>query len=159
MIILGVDPGSLVTGYGVVKYINMKIEPVTWGTISCKPISSFQLRLKKIYNAILEIIQTYQPAEMAIESLFHAKNTQSALKLGHARGVILLAAANSDLPVAEYSPRNIKQAITGNGAASKQQVQQMVMRLLGLTQELTSYDVSDSLATAICHCHRIEKNR
>lgn len=157
MVILGVDPGSLVTGYGLVKYTNLKIQPITWGIISCEMSTNFQLRLKKIYESILGIIKSYQPAEMAVESLVYVQNIQTALKLGHARGVILLAAVNSNIPIAEYSPRAIKQALTGNGAASKQQVKRMVMQLLGLKQNLTSYDISDSLAIAICHCHRIGK--
>ncbi|MBN1351857.1 crossover junction endodeoxyribonuclease RuvC [candidate division KSB1 bacterium] len=159
MIILGVDPGSLATGYGMVAYQNAALSPVCWGTISCSSSASLQFRLKKIYDEISQIIRKHNPSEMIIESLFYAKNAQTALKLGHARGVILLAAMHADLGIAEYSPREVKQALTGNGSASKQQVKMMVMRLLGVTQDVWSFDESDSLAIAICHCHRVKFKR
>ena len=113
------------------------------------------LRLKHIYETLSEVIEKYHPDEFAIETAFYGKNAQSALKLGHARGVAMLAAVSRDIPTQEYSPREVKKAIVGNGTASKEQVQYMVMSLLKLKQIPKYYDTTDALAVAICHLHRI----
>ncbi|MBM2846794.1 MAG: ruvC [Bacteroidetes bacterium] len=113
------------------------------------------LRLKKIYSELSAVIQRYQPDEFAIESAFYGKNAQSALKLGHARGVSILSAVEREIPTTEYSPREIKKAIVGNGSASKEQVQFMVKSLLQLKQGAMILDASDALAIAICHLNRI----
>ena len=113
------------------------------------------LRLKKIYSELSAVIQRYQPDEFAIESAFYGKNAQSALKLGHARGVSILSAVKREIPTTEYSPREIKKAIVGNGSASKEQVQFMVKSLLQLKQGAMILDASDALVIAICHLNRI----
>lgn len=113
------------------------------------------LRLKKIYSELSAVIQRFQPDEFAIESAFYGKNAQSALKLGHARGVSILSAVEREIPTTEYSPREIKKAIVGNGSASKEQVQFMVKSLLQLKQGAMILDASDALAIAICHLHRL----
>ncbi len=113
------------------------------------------LRLKKIYNGLCSVIAKHHPDEFAIESVFYGKNAQSALKLGHARGVSILAAVEQEIPTTEYSPREVKQAIVGSGAASKEQVAFMVKSLLGITNSKMLHDTSDALAVAICHAHRM----
>jgi crossover junction endodeoxyribonuclease RuvC len=112
------------------------------------------LRLQKIYNELEKIIRRYKPDEFAIETAFYGKNAQSALKLGHARGVAMLAAVRREIPTSEYSPREVKKAIVGRGTASKEQVQYMVQSLLSLRERPDVYDVTDALAVAICHMHR-----
>ena len=153
--ILGIDPGSLTTGYGLVEYHNFQIKLLGCGAIKVSGKENFPFRLKKIYEAINRVIFAYQPQILAIEDVFYAHNIQSVLKLGQVRGVILLAAAHSNLTVVEYSPRMIKQAVTGNGAASKEQVFRAVIHLLKMREPPATYDITDSLAVAICHGHRI----
>lgn len=155
MIVLGVDPGTLVTGYGVVCRRNNVVQMVTCGCISSRSTESMPLRLKKIYSGLQSVIQQYHPDEFAIESAFYGKNAQSALKLGHARGVSILAAVEQEIPTTEYSPREVKRALVGTGAASKEQVQYMVKALLGIGQSAMLHDTSDALAIAICHAQRL----
>jgi len=155
IIVLGVDPGTLVTGYGIVERTGRNIRMVSCGTITNRAEHSMPLRLKKIYSELSAVIQRYQPDEFAIESAFYGKNAQSALKLGHARGVSILSAVEREIPTAEYSPREIKKAIVGNGSASKEQVQFMVKSLLQLRHGAMILDASDALAIAICHLNRI----
>jgi crossover junction endodeoxyribonuclease RuvC len=150
-LILGIDPGSRKTGYGIINAVGASRIYVASGHIK---ISGDELagRLGQIYRGVDEIIETYVPQEFAIEQVFMARNADSALKLGQARGVAMVAAVNHGLPVAEYSARQVKQAVVGNGAAAKNQVQEMVARLLklpGLPQE----DAADALAIAICHAN------
>lgn len=113
------------------------------------------LRLQRIYTGLRSVIETYHPDELAIESAFYGKNAQSALKLGHARGVAILAAVESEIPTSEYSPREVKKAVVGNGAASKEQVQFMIRSMLRLSNARMLHDTSDAIAIAICHLHRI----
>lgn len=113
------------------------------------------LRLKTIYNDLCSVIETFHPDELAIESAFYGKNAQSALKLGHARGVAILAAVKSEIPTTEYSPREVKKAVVGNGAASKEQVQYMIKSMLHLSNARMLLDTSDAIAIAICHLHRL----
>jgi crossover junction endodeoxyribonuclease RuvC len=149
--ILGIDPGSIRTGYGIVEINGSKIHCVAQGYISATGKDMGE-RLLKIHQALIEVIQAYQPAEAAIEQVFINQNPQTALKLGQARGVALLAAANYALPLAEYSPRKVKQSVVGYGAADKSQVQQMIKTLLKLS-ELPQADAADALAIALCHCY------
>jgi crossover junction endodeoxyribonuclease RuvC len=155
VIVLGVDPGTLVTGYGIVIRKGLEIQMLGCGTIKNGSGHSMPLRLKKIYGELRAIIQKYNPDEFAIESAFYGKNAQSALKLGHARGVSILAAVEHEIPTTEYSPREVKKAVVGNGAASKEQVQYMVKSLLNVPHSKMVLDTSDALAIAICHLQRL----
>lgn len=151
MIILGIDPGSRITGFGVIKRTGQKIEYVVSGCIRTGD-GEMAERLKKIYEGVSELIDTYQPQEFAIEQVFMGKNADSALKLGQARGVAMVAACMKELGVAEYAPRSIKQAVVGKGSATKEQVQHMVQYLLKLPGKPQA-DAADALAIAICHAH------
>jgi crossover junction endodeoxyribonuclease RuvC len=151
MRILGIDPGLRVTGYGVIEKQANKLVYVASG---CIKSSSGELpqRLKAILNCVEEVIRTHQPAEVAVEKVFVNVNPQSTLLLGQARGAAICAAVHHDLPVAEYTALQVKQAVVGNGHAAKEQVQEMVKRLLKLPG-LPSPDSADALACAICHAH------
>ena len=153
MLVLGVDPGASATGYGVVASSDGVLRAVEYGSVSTSPRDPFSSRLLQIFSRLAELIRCYQPEWAAIESLIFAKNVQSAFKLGQARGVALLAAAQSGLAIAEYTPLQVKSAVTGYGAADKRQVQRMVESLLGLEEPLRSTDAADALAVAICHHH------
>jgi crossover junction endodeoxyribonuclease RuvC len=150
-IILGIDPGSRLTGYGIIKRVGSKTEYLGSGCIRMQgdPLAP---RLKQIFDGVSEIIAQFSPTEFAIEQVFMAKNPDSALKLGQARGAAIVAATCHDLPVAEYSARQIKQAVVGKGNADKSQVQHMVTYLLKLTASPQA-DAADALAVAICHSH------
>lgn len=155
MIILGVDPGSVVTGYGIIKYDKNKMTAVDQGIIAPKLSGTFPERLKCIYDRLCGIISLYKPDEFAIETAFYGKNVQSALKIGMARGISVLAAANSGIPITEYSPREVKKAVVGVGSATKAQVQYMVSSLLGIEGPFKRFDESDALSIAICHAFRM----
>jgi len=150
-IILGIDPGSRITGYGVLRAKAQGAEYVASGCIRTGDVSLAQ-RLARIFAGIAEIIEQYQPVTLGIERVFMAHNVDSALKLGQARGAAIVAAAKAGLEVAEYSATQIKQAVVGSGAASKQQVQIMLMQLLGLNA-CPQADAADALAVALCHAH------
>lgn len=150
-IILGIDPGSNVTGYGLINFENKKPSYIASGTLRISATTLDQ-RLQQIFSGMREVIGTYRPDEAAIEQVFFHQNPNTALKLGHARGVAIVAASMDGLSVAEYSPRAIKQAVVGYGAAKKEQVQQMVAQLLKL-KSLPQEDAADALAVAICHAH------
>ncbi len=156
MRILGVDPGIVVLGFGILEKSENKCQALDYGCLRLSSKEGFASRLKKIYDEISRIIEQYQPDEFAIEDLFYAKNVKVALKMGHARGVAILAAVNHHIPTSEYSPREIKQSIVGNGAASKEQVQRMVQNILNLKELPQPLDASDALAVALCHLHRVE---
>lgn len=149
MIILGVDPGSHATGYGVIS-TGPVVRMLAGGVIRTAAKAPLAERLLTIHTELATVIATHSPMQMAVENLFNAKNARSSLILGHARGVILLAGASAGLGVAEYAPREIKQALTGNGGAAKEQVRFMVMRLLRLKEE-PPLDMSDALAVALAH--------
>lgn len=150
--VLGIDPGSVRTGYGIINASDStRLVCLTQGYIPTRG-RDLSRRLLQIYEALGEIIQTFQPHEVAIEQVFVNKNPQTALKLGQARGAALVATATYALPLAEYSPRTIKQAVVGYGAAAKTQVQQMVKALLKMT-EFPQADAADALAIALCHCY------
>ncbi len=153
-IILGVDPGTLITGFGVVESHDNKFHVLHYGIIRNRSDRSMPIRLKAIYSTLCNVIERFHPDEFAIETAFYGKNAQSALKLGHARGVSILAAVNYEIPTAEYSPREVKKSVVGNGAASKDQVQYMVRILLRLRETPKFYDATDALAVALCHILR-----
>jgi len=152
-IILGIDPGSIHTGWGLIETAGNALRHVAHGTVS--PANSIALgaRLSEIYRGLQEIMDRYQPAAVSIEKVFFSRNVQSALKLGQARGVALLAAAQNQVSLAEYSAAEIKVAVVGYGQATKEQVQKMVNVLLGLRGPMRA-DAADALAAAICHIHR-----
>ena len=150
-IILGIDPGSRITGYGVIQQKGSRCIYIASGCIRTKG-DVLAPKLDMIFKGISEIIQQYQPTEFGIEQVFMAKNPDSALKLGQARGAAIVAATQADLYVCEYSARQIKQAVSGTGGASKEQVQQMVMQILALSG-CPQADAADGLAVAICHAH------
>ncbi|MCG6201386.1 crossover junction endodeoxyribonuclease RuvC [Psychromonas antarctica] len=150
-IILGIDPGSRITGYGVIQQKGSSCIYIASGCIRTKG-DTLAPKLDMIFNGISEIIKQYQPTEFGIEQVFMAKNPDSALKLGQARGAAIVAATQADLYVCEYSARQIKQAVSGMGGATKEQVQQMVVHLLKLSGRPQA-DAADGLAVAICHAH------
>jgi crossover junction endodeoxyribonuclease RuvC len=151
--IFGIDPGSVRTGFGCVESDGSRHRLVRCGAITAPQRLSFPARLHLIHTALVEIIADCRPDAVAVESLFHAVNARSALQLGHARGVALLAASQAGLEIAEYPPAEVKRAVVGYGRAEKQQVQQMVSLLLGLAEAPHPFDASDALAVAICHVH------
>ena len=150
MITLGIDPGTRVMGYGVVEGVGSRLKHIAYGAIVTKTNDPLSIRLKQIYDSLTQIVEKYQPDVVSIEDIFYAKNVKSALKLGHARGVAMLAGANAGLEVFEYTPTAIKSAVVGFGRADKVQVQQMVKMLLNLP-EPPQEDAADALAAAICH--------
>jgi crossover junction endodeoxyribonuclease RuvC len=156
LIVLGVDPGTLVTGYGVVARNGGMIRAVAFGTIRNAAADRMPVRLQRIHCALRDLIAEHNPDEFAIESAFYGKNAQSALKLGHARGVSILAAVDREIPTTEYSPREVKKAVVGSGTASKEQVRYMVTRLLELETTLV-LDASDALAIAVCHLQHLSR--
>lgn len=152
MLVLGVDPGSLVTGYGLVNREDNKLTYVGGGRISLPHPWPFYQRVHRIFSSLIEIIDTHHPEEMSIEDIFFAKNVKSALKIGHVRGAALVAAVQCGLKVFEYTPLQIKQSVVGYGRATKEQVRAMVKLILELDAQL-SLDTADALAVAICHHH------
>jgi len=151
--IFGIDPGSVRTGYGCVESDGTRHHLVRCGAITAPARLPFPERLLKIHDELRTLIEECRPDGVAVESLFHAVNARSALQLGHARGVALLAASQARVPIAEYSPAEIKRAVVGYGRAEKHQVGQMIRLLLGLVEAPQPLDVSDALAVAICHLH------
>ena len=158
MIILGVDPGTIITGYGVIETRKGIPRMLACGAVNNTDKQPMGIRLKRIYDSLVQVIKQYEPDEFAIETAFYGKNAQSALKLGQARGVAILAAVAHNLPLMEYSPREVKKAIVGNGNASKQQVQYMITSMLKLEKVPEKYDIADALAVAVCHLHRLSKS-
>ena len=152
---LGLDPGSLVTGFGVVARRGGRMTLMECGAIRNPAGTPMASRLMKIHDELTAIIDRHRPDEFAIESAFYGKNAQSALKLGHARGAAMLAAMRRGLGSTEYSPREVKKAVTGTGTASKAQVRYMVRSVLALGNAPLGLDESDALAIAICHMHRL----
>lgn len=155
MRVLGIDPGTLCTGYGIVSDDEGSLKALHWGVIKTSPQDPHSKRLKTIYQELKKVIEAYRPEVASIESLFIASNAKSALKLGQARGAAILAAANMGLDVEEYSALQIKQAIAGYGRAGKDQLGKMVRTLLELSSDIESADAADALAAAICHIHSV----
>ncbi len=152
-IIIGIDPGTNVMGYGILGVKDRKPSMIAMGVIVLDKFESHYLRLLRIFERVTSLIEQYLPDEMAIEAPFFGKNVQSMLKLGRAQGVAMAAALHRDIPITEYEPRKIKMAITGSGAASKEQVKEMLRRLLNIPQEsmLPQMDATDALGAALCH--------
>lgn len=152
-IILGIDPGTTIMGYGILKITGVHPELVTMGVIDLRKYANHYLKLKRIYECVIGIIEAYLPDELAIEAPFFGKNVQSMLKLGRAQGVAMAAALSRDIPITEYAPLKIKMALTGNGQASKGQVADMLKRILKIPEEsmLPYMDATDGLAAAYCH--------
>ena len=156
MIVLGIDPGLVQTGYGLIKINGDNKEVLDYGTISPNSKDSLSKRLYTIYSDLIEIIDNFNPNTMVIEEVFYGKNVKSALLLGHARGAAMVCASKYNIPVFEYSARKIKQSITGNGNAHKTQVKFMVMKELSLQEFNAPIDASDALAIAICHLYQLK---
>ena len=150
-IILGVDPGTAVMGFGIIKVVGKKMEFVQMNELILKKYTDPYVKLKLIFERTIELIDTYHPDEMALEAPFFGKNVQSMLKLGRAQGVAMAAGLSRDIPVTEYAPLKIKMAITGNGKASKEQVAMMLKSLLNLKTLPKNLDATDGLAAAVCH--------
>jgi crossover junction endodeoxyribonuclease RuvC len=153
MIIVGIDPGLATVGFGVIQKGEEKIIPVSYGCIQTSSEKQTSERLLEIYNEINALFEKYNPQAVAIEKLFFNKNVTSALSVSEARGVILLAAQRKQIPVFEYTPAQIKQAITGTGHADKRQMQEMITRVLGLDELPRPDDAADGLSIALCHIH------
>ncbi|OGN87877.1 MAG: crossover junction endodeoxyribonuclease RuvC [Chloroflexi bacterium GWC2_73_18] len=156
MIVLGIDPGTAATGYGVLERTGTRLRAIDFGCLTTDPSVSPEGRLLAIHAGIGELIETHRPALVAVERLFFNKNVQTAFAVGQARGVVLLAAAQHRIPVHEYTPNEVKVAVTGYGRAPKEQVQRMVQLVLGLPALPRPDDAADALAVAIClaHAHR-----
>jgi crossover junction endodeoxyribonuclease RuvC len=152
MRVLGIDPGSRITGYGIIDKEGSRLIHVDNGAIFTDSQKDFPLRLQRIYRGLTEVIERFRPDAVAVENIFFATNVQSALKLGQARGAAIVAGVNAGLPVFEYTALQVKQAVVGHGRADKQQVQKMLKVLLNLP-EVAQEDASDALATAVCHAH------
>lgn len=150
-VILGIDPGTNIMGYGLIHQSGNKIRLITMGILKLSGYDNHALKLKKIFERTLGIIEEYKPDEMALEAPFFGKNVQSMLKLGRAQGVAMAAGLYKDIPIFEYSPKKIKQSITGNGNASKEQVAAMLNNIIEFIDPPESLDATDGLAAAVCH--------
>jgi len=155
-IILGIDPGTNVMGYGLVRENRKNPELIAMGILELQKIKDPYIKLRKIFERTLSLIDQYHPDELAIESPFYGKNVQSMLKLGRAQGVAISAALYRDLPIFEYAPKKIKMAITGEGNASKEQVANILQRLLNIPEMPSNLDATDGLAAAVCHFYQLE---
>jgi crossover junction endodeoxyribonuclease RuvC len=153
--VFGIDPGSARTGYGCVQSDGTRHRLIVCGAIAIPASNAFPEKLKIIHVELAALIARHQPDCIVIENLFHAVNARSALKLGHARGVAMLAAVEAGIPIVEYTPAEVKQSIVGYGRAEKGQVQSMIQLLLGLSAPPSPFDASDALAVAICHLHKM----
>ncbi|MBO5098697.1 MAG: crossover junction endodeoxyribonuclease RuvC [Clostridia bacterium] len=153
MVILGIDPGYAIVGYGVIRYEGGKMSVIDYGKITTEANIPLSKRLKLIYDSLTQLIETFKPDVVAVEELFFNSNVKTAIAVGHARGVIILAAANKNTKIAEYTPLQIKQAVVGYGRADKNQVQQMVKMFLKLKEVPKPDDTADALAVAICHAN------
>ena len=150
-IILGLDPGTNVMGYGVILVGKPKIELLQFGVIHLNKYESHELRLKKIFERVITLVDDFHPDEVALEAPFFGKNVQSMLKLGRAQGVAMAAALSREIPIVEYAPKRVKQSVTGNGNASKEQVAKMLMTLFAIKELPKLLDATDALAVAVCH--------
>lgn len=150
-IILGLDPGTNVMGYGIICIKGSAIKLLQYGVIHLSKYSGHELKLKKIFERVLNLLDEYHPDEVALEAPFYGKNVQSMLKLGRAQGVAMAAALYRDIPIIEYAPKKVKQSVTGNGNASKEQVARMLMTTLSIKELPKLLDATDALAVALCH--------
>ena len=156
-IILGIDPGTTIMGFGLIRILGKQMQFIQMNELQLKKYDDHYLKLKLIFERTIELIDTYNPDEIAIEAPFFGKNVQSMLKLGRAQGVAMAAGLSREIPITEYSPKKIKMAITGNGNASKEQVAKMLQSLLGLKTLPKNLDSTDGLAAAVCHFYNAEK--
>ncbi len=152
--LIGIDPGTNFLGFAVVEIVNKEMKVIEMGVVKLGLLENHQLKLKKIFERIQSIIKIHKPREMAIEAPFFGKNVQSMLKLGRAQGVAIAAAITLDVPVTEYSPRKIKQSVTGNGNASKEQISAMLTTIFKVDMTKHTLDATDALATAACHFYQ-----
>lgn len=150
-IILGIDPGTNILGYGLIGINGKQMTLISTGVVRMSKLENHQLKLKKIFESITHLIEEYYPDEVAVEAPFFGKNVQSMLKLGRAQGVSMAASLYKNIPIFEYSPKKIKMSITGNGNASKEQVAGMLKSLLGISEIPNQLDATDGLAAAVCH--------
>ena len=150
-IILGIDPGTIIMGYGLIRVKGNKAELINMGVLHLSKLNSHELKLKKIFERTLQLVEEYKPDEFAVEAPFFGKNVQSMLKLGRAQGVAMAAALYRDVPIFEYTPKKIKMSITGSGNASKEQVASMLQSLLKIEKLPKHLDATDGLAAAMCH--------
>ena len=157
-IILGIDPGTTIMGYGLIGIHGKKFDLINMGVLHLSKLKTHELKLKKIFDRTLELIEEYKPDELAVEAPFFGKNVQSMLKLGRAQGVAMSAALYRDIPIFEYSPKKIKMSITGNGNASKEQVASMLKSLMNIQDIPKHLDATDGLAAAVCHYFQKEKS-
>ena len=157
-IILGIDPGTTIMGYGLIGIHGKKFDLINMGVLHLSKLKTHELKLKKIFERTLELIEEYKPDELAVEAPFFGKNVQSMLKLGRAQGVAMSAALYRDIPIFEYSPKKIKMSITGNGNASKEQVASMLKSLMNIQDIPKHLDATDGLAAAVCHHFQKEKS-
>lgn len=155
MLILGIDPGTAIMGYGLIEKIGNRLRPITYASWRTPAHTPMPERLLTLYQAMRTFIEDYRPEQVAVEELFFNRNTTTAISVGQARGVVLLAAAQAAIPVYEYTPLQVKQAVVGYGSADKKQVQQMVRALLALNEIPKPDDTADALAIAICHAHSV----
>lgn len=157
-IILGIDPGTTIMGYGIIHIKDNKMELIQMGVLHLSKLTSHEIKLKKIFERTLQLVDEYLPDDVAIEAPFFGKNVQSMLKLGRAQGVAMSAALYRNIPIFEYAPKKIKMAITGRGTASKEQVAAMLKSILNIKEMPKHLDASDGLAAAVCHYFQRSKN-
>ncbi|MBT6013330.1 MAG: crossover junction endodeoxyribonuclease RuvC [Flavobacteriales bacterium] len=150
-IILGIDPGTNIMGYGVIRIVGKKMEMIQMGIVHMEKLDEHSLKLKRIFERTLELVDEYKPDEVSLEAPFFGKNVQSMLKLGRAQGVAMAAALYRDVPIFEYTPKKIKKSVTGNGNASKLQVASMLQSLFNIKKMPKHLDATDGLAAAVCH--------
>lgn len=150
-IILGLDPGTNIMGYGLILIRGSKMNVIQFGVIHLSKYQTHELKLKKIFDRVLGLVEEFKPDEVALEAPFYGKNIQSMLKLGRAQGVAMSAALYREIPITEYAPKKVKQSVTGNGNASKEQVAKMLMQIFGIKEMPKLLDASDALAVAVCH--------
>lgn len=150
-IVLGLDPGTNVMGYGVILIVGQKIQLLQFGVIQMGKYGAHEIKLKKIFDRVLHLVDEFNPDEVALEAPFFGKNVQSMLKLGRAQGVAMAAALHREVPIIEYAPKKVKQSVTGNGNASKEQVARMLMQIFKIKEMPKLLDASDALAVAVCH--------
>lgn len=150
-IILGLDPGTNITGYGIICVTGNRVELIQYGIIRLGKTGDQAIKLKKIFDKVIDLLKEYHPDEVALEAPFFGKNVQSMLKLGRAQGVAMSAALSREIPIVEYAPKKVKQSVTGNGNASKEQVAKMLMQVFQIKEIPKLLDATDALAVALCH--------
>jgi len=155
-IIVGIDPGSKATGYAFLYVEHKKVKPLSFGVIKTNPKMTLAKRITLLYEELNKLIAEFKPTIASIEKIFYAKNVRSLVSLGEARGVLLLALEQAQIPIYEYSAREVKKAVVGNGNASKQQVQYMVKNIIKIKDEKLQFDITDALAIALCHVNKLQ---